>query len=289
MAGVGKNAGNPDRRRSRPQVLTIAGSDSGGGAGIQADIKAIQANGAFAMSVLTSITAQNTKEVTAAFDLPLSIIEAQIDAVFDDFEVAAVKTGMLSSKEIVLKVASLLHSFLSATGSQVPHLVVDPVMISKSGYSLLKPEAVDAVKSDLLPLAALATPNIYEAELLSGMKIKTLREAEEAARRIHRLGCRAVLVKGGHLLEEQGCDLLYDGAAVTLYKGEFIDTPHTHGTGCTYSAAIATQLASGKPLREAVREAKNYVTEAIRHGLAIGHGHGPTDHFYFLPTAGSPA
>jgi hydroxymethylpyrimidine/phosphomethylpyrimidine kinase len=257
-------------------VLTIAGSDSGGGAGIQADIKAIQANGAFAMTVLTSITAQNTKEVTTAFDLPLRVIEAQLAAVFDDFDLSAVKTGMLSSKGIVKRVSLLLRQ------RPVRNLVVDPVMVSKSGYNLLKPDAVALVKSDLLPLAALVTPNIHEAELLSGMKIRNLSDAEEAARKIFAFGCRAVLVKGGHLLEERGCDLLFDGETASVFKGEFIDTPNTHGTGCTYSAAIAAHLARGKPLNRAVQSAKSYVTEAIRHGLPIGHGQGPTDHFYFL-------
>lgn len=266
----------PVKRGELPQILTIAGSDSGGGAGIQADIKAIQANGAFALSVVTAVTAQNTREVTTAFDLPLRVIEAQIEAVFDDFTVSSVKTGMLSSKGIVKRVSLLLKQLA------VKNLVVDPVMISKSGYPLLKPDAVAQVKSELLPLALLATPNVHEAELLSEMKIRKLSEAEEAARRIFTLGCGAVLIKGGHLLEERGSDLLFDGKEITLFKEEFIETPHTHGTGCTYSAAIAAQLGHGKPLKEAVRSAKRYVTEAIRHALPIGHGHGPTDHFYFL-------
>jgi hydroxymethylpyrimidine/phosphomethylpyrimidine kinase len=273
MAGIERS---PEKIRSLPQVLTIAGSDSGGGAGIQADIKAIQANGAFAMSVLTSITAQNTKEVTTAFDLPLRVIEAQFNAVFDDFDLSAVKTGMLSSKGIVKRISFLLKQ------RPVPNLIVDPVMVSKSGFNLLKPDAIALVKSDLIPLAALVTPNIHEAELLAEMKIRNLYEAEEAARKIFTFGCRAVLVKGGHLLEERGCDLLFDGETATVLKGEFIETPHTHGTGCTYSAAIATHLAHGKPLAQAVQSAKAYVTEAIRHALPIGHGHGPTDHFYFL-------
>lgn len=276
MAGLENKKTGDWNRPLPPQVLTIAGSDSGGGAGIQADIKAIQANGAFAMSVLTSITAQNTKAVTTAFDLPLRVIEAQFNAVFDDFDVAAVKTGMLSSKGIVKRVSLLLKQ------RPIRNLIVDPVMVSKSGYNLLKPDAVALVKSELIPLALLVTPNIHEAELLSEMKIKNLGEAEEAARKIFALGCRAVLIKGGHLLEQRGCDLLFDGKTAAVLKGEFIETPHTHGTGCTYSAAIATQLAHGKGLAQAVEAAKAYVTEAIRHALPIGHGHGPTDHFYFL-------
>ena len=258
------------------QVLTIAGSDSGGGAGIQADIKAMSANGVFAMSAITAITAQNTEEVTDVFELPASIIAAQIDAVFNDFDVAAVKTGMLSSVEIVRVVAKLL------TPQKISNLIVDPVMQSKSGHALLKPDAVDALRTELIPLALVITPNIHEAQHLSGMGIKSLADARQAAKILHKLGCRNVLIKGGHLLAEQGTDLLYDGRFFNIYKGDFIDTPHTHGTGCTFASAIAAQVARGNTLPEAVRAAKVYVTEAIRHALAIGHGKGPTNHFYFL-------
>ncbi|MEP6601999.1 MAG: bifunctional hydroxymethylpyrimidine kinase/phosphomethylpyrimidine kinase [Nitrospirota bacterium] len=258
------------------QVLTIAGSDSGGGAGIQADIKAMSANGVFAMSAITTVTAQNTEEVTDVFELPLSIIAAQIDAVFDDFDVSAVKTGMLSSAEIVKVVAKLLKP------QNVTNLVVDPVMIAKSGHRLLKPDAVEALMHELIPLALVVTPNIHEAQQLSGIEIKTLNDARRAAKIIHRLGCRHVLIKGGHLLEDRATDLLYDGRFFELFKSEFIDTPHTHGTGCTFASAIAAHLALGKPLTQAVTAAKAYLTEAIRHGLAIGHGKGPTNHFYFL-------
>jgi hydroxymethylpyrimidine/phosphomethylpyrimidine kinase len=258
------------------QVLTIAGSDSGGGAGIQADIKAMSANGVFAMSAITVITAQNTEEVTDVFELPASIIAAQIDAVFNDFDVAAVKTGMLSSVEIVRVVAKLL------TPQKISNLIVDPVMQSKSGHALLKPDAVDALRTELIPLALVITPNIHEAQQLSGMEIKSLADARQAAKILHKLGCRNVLIKGGHLLAERGTDLLYDGRFFNIYKGDFIDTPHTHGTGCTFASAIAAQVARGNALPEAVRAAKAYVTEAIRHGLAIGHGKGPTNHFYFL-------
>ncbi len=257
-------------------MLAIAGSDSGGGAGIQADLKAMAANGVFGLSVITSITAQNTKGVTAVHDLPISIIEQQFDAVFDDFEIAAVKTGMLSSGKIVEAVARRLRQ------RKVTNLVVDPVMVSKSGAALLKPEAVDKVKTSLIPLALIVTPNIPEAERLSGLEIRTLAVARQAAKVIHKLGCQYVLIKGGHLLVERGTDLLYDGRFFNMYKGEFIETPHTHGTGCTYGSAIAAQLARGKAVAEAVQVAKGYVTEAIRHGLAIGHGKGPTNHFYFL-------
>jgi len=260
-----------------PKALTIAGSDSGGGAGIQADLKAMSANGVFGMSVITSITAQNTKDVTAVYDLPVSVIEAQLDAIFDDFEVTAVKTGMLSSAAIVDAVSRKLLQYKAST------LVVDPVMVAKSGHALLQPDAVERVKAALIPLALLVTPNLHEAERLSGLQIKSLADARAAAKVIHKLGCRHVLVKGGHLLAEKGTDLLYDGRFFTVYKGEFIDTPHTHGTGCTYASAIAAQLAKGKLLPEAVQAAKTYITEAIRHHLAIGHGKGPTNPFYFLP------
>src|SRR6476660_2208716 len=258
------------------QVLTIAGSDSGGGAGIQADIKAMSANGVFAMSVITAVTAQNTEEVTDVFELPASIVAAQIDAVVDDFYVAAVKTGMLSSAAVVEVVARLLRP------QHVANLVVDPVMVSKTGHALLKPEAIDAVKTQLFPLALLVTPNIHEAQQLSGIEINTLADARRAAKIIHGFGCKHVLIKGGHLLTERATDLLYDGRFFNVFKGEFIETLHTHGTGCTYASAIAAHLAHGKSVVDAIQSAKAYVTEAIRHSLAIGHGSGPTNHFYFL-------
>jgi hydroxymethylpyrimidine/phosphomethylpyrimidine kinase len=258
------------------QVLTIAGSDSGGGAGIQADIKAMSANGVFAMSAITAITAQNTEEITEVFELPTSVIAAQLDAVFDDFEVAAVKTGMLSSAEIIATVVKALKP------QQVTNLVVDPVMISKSGHTLLKPDAIETLVRDLLPLALVVTPNVHEAQELSKIEIKSLADARQAAKIIHNLGCKYVVIKGGHLLAEKATDLLYDGRFFSIYKGEFIETPHTHGTGCTFASALAAQLARGKAVPEAVQTAKTYVTEAIRHALAIGHGKGPTNHFYFL-------
>jgi len=259
------------------QVLTIAGSDSGGGAGIQADIKAMSANGVYAMSVITAITAQNTEEVTDVLELPTSVIAAQLDAVFDDFEVAAVKTGMLSSISIVETVARMLKP------QAVVNVVVDPVMISKNGHPLLKPDAMEALKKLLFPLALLVTPNVHEAQQLSGIEIKSLADARRAAKVISGFGCKYVLIKGGHLPAERATDLLYDGRFFNVFKGEFIDTPHTHGTGCTFASAIAAHLARGKSVNDAVQTAKTYLTEAIRHSLAIGHGTGPTNHFYFLP------
>jgi len=257
--------------------LTIAGSDSGGGAGIQADIKAMQANGIFATSVVTAITAQNTTAVTAAFDLPTDLIEAQIDAVFDDFEVAATKTGMLSSAAIIEVVSMKVREHTIAP------LVVDPVMISKSGFALLKPDAIDALRLYLLPLATLVTPNAHEAGLLVRGDVRSELEAREAAEIIAGMGAGAVLVKGGHLDEEpDAVDVLFDGSDFHVFRSPRIDTPHTHGTGCTYAATIAANLAKGYSLVDSVERAKRYVTLAIEHGLAIGSGHGPTDHFYFL-------
>ena len=258
------------------QVLTIAGSDSGGGAGIQADLKAMSANGVYAMSVITAITAQNTEEVTDVFELPTSIIAAQLDAIFDDFDVAAVKTGMLSSTDIIKTVVTLLNP------QQVKNLVVDPVMIAKGGQALLNPDAIDTIKKELFPLALLVTPNVHEAQQLSGIEITSLADARRAAKTIHQFGCANVLIKGGHLASDRATDLLYDGCFFNIYKGEFIDTPHTHGTGCTFASAIAAHIARGKTVPDAVQTAKTYLTEAIRHSLAIGHGKGPTNHFFFL-------
>ena len=256
------------------QILTIAGSDSGGGAGIQADIKAISANGGYAMSAITSVTAQNTVAVTDAFDLPISLIEAQLDAVFTDFEVASVKTGMLSSPAIVEAVARKLKKYKPST------IVVDPVMISKSKFPLLKEEAIDSLKTALIPLATVITPNIYEAELLAQRDIRNTDAAKSAAEAIAELGCHAVLVKGGHLTGNTATDVLFCNGEWSFFEAEWVETENTHGTGCTYSAAIATQLAHGKDLVDAIRTAKTYITGAIQHALDIGHGHGPTNHFF---------
>lgn len=259
------------------QCLTIAGSDSGGGAGIQADLKAFQANGVFGMSAITSITAQNTQRVARAYDLPVDLVLAQLDAVFEDFEVAGLKTGMLSSPEIVEAVAGYLRGLPTR-----PPIVVDPVMVSKSGYPLLVEDAVGRVKADLLPLATVVTPNRREAELLSGVKIESRSSLKEVGRRILDLGPGAVLLKGGHLEEDLAVDYLFEPGAVRSFSALRIDTDTTHGTGCTLSAALCANLARGIGLHDAVERAKDYVTEAIRHGLRIGHGHGPTHHFYFL-------
>ncbi len=267
---------NVSRGRYLPQALTIATSDSGGGAGVQADIKAIAANGVYPLSVLVALTAQNTRGVSAVHALPVSFIHAQIAAVFDDFTIGAVKIGMLYSAEIVAAVAEDLHA------RRVANIVVDPVMTASTGAALLQETAVDALIQRLFPLALLVTPNVFEAERLAQMPIRTIDDARTAAKRIQALGPRAVLLKGGHLAASLATDLFYDGRRFTALHAEFIDRPNTHGTGCIYAAAVAAQIARGRSLLMAVRTAKRYVTEAIRHGLAIGHGAGPTNPLYFL-------
>jgi len=259
-----------------PIVLTIAGSDSSAGAGIQADLKAISANGGYGASVITAITAQNTRGVTAAAEVDLDLIRAQADAVFGDLRVAAVKSGMLASAQVIETVAKILRDH------RPPYYVLDPVMISKTGFPLLRPEAVAALSELLLPLATLVTPNVHEAHALTGMEVKSLADAEAAGRLLVGRGARAVLVKGGHLAEGPATDVLVTPKGVRAFPEARIDARHTHGTGCTFSAAIATQLAHGHALEDAIDRAKAYVTEAIRAGLAIGQGVGPTDHFFYL-------
>jgi hydroxymethylpyrimidine/phosphomethylpyrimidine kinase len=255
-------------------ALTIAGSDSGGGAGIQADLKTFAAHGVYGTTAITAVTAQNTLGVTAVVALPADIITAQIEAVASDIGIDAVKTGMLANAAIVEAVAAALDTL------ELPFVVVDPVMIAKSGDRLLEDDAVAAIKSELLRRAFVVTPNIPEAEVLSGMTIATPADAREAARRIHGLGPGAVIVKGGHLAGPEVIDLIYDGHQFHELRGPRIESRHTHGTGCTFSAAIAANLALGRSLKESAERAKHYVTRAIRHGLAIGHGHGPLDHFW---------
>ena len=259
-------------------ALTIAGSDSGGGAGIQADIKAMQAHGVFAASVVTAVTAQNTQAVLDAFELPLDLIARQMDAAYDDFDVRATKTGMLSSATIIATVAATLRQ------RRVAPLVVDPVMISKGGYSLLRDDAVETLCEQLLPLASLVTPNAREARRLAGFDVDSEAGQEEAAAAIHALGPQAVLVKGGHVDEtgDHAVDVLYDGKRMHAFRAPRIATRNTHGTGCTYASAIAANLARGFSLVESVGRAKRYVTAAIRCAPDIGKGHGPVDHFYFL-------
>lgn len=253
--------------------LTIAGSDSCGGAGIQADLKAFSANGVFGMSVITAITAQNTQGVFAVQDINPDIIQKQIEALFDDIRIDVVKIGMVSSPSTIEIIAKTLQKY------PLPPLVIDPVMISKSGYDLLKPEAKTALIEKLLPLATLITPNLPEAETILGYTIDTVELMKKAAKDLHKIGSKYVLVKGGHL-QNEATDALYDGEEFTLFNSEFIQSNNTHGTGCTLSSAIGANLAKGLSIKEAVKEAKEYVTEAIRNGFALGHGVGALNHFH---------
>ena len=257
------------------KVLTIAGSDSSGGAGIQADLKSFSANGVFGMSVITAVTAQNTQGVFAVQDINVDVIEGQIAAIFDDIEVDAVKIGMVSRSETIRAVAA------GITRYKASNIVVDPVMISKSGYYLLKPDAVEAMVSCLLPLATIVTPNIPEAEEIADMKITSLKDMEAAARIIHSLGPKYVLLKGGHRADD-ATDILFDGQNYHYLTSQRIATKNTHGTGCTLSAAIAANLAKGYNAYEAVSQAKEYITTAIEHSFPIGKGVGPVHHFYTL-------
>lgn len=255
------------------RVCTIAGSDSGGGAGIQADLKTFAAFGTFGMSAITAITAQNTVQVKAAYELPLDLIRQQIEAVVTDIGVDAVKTGMLSSSKVVELVAGAVRQY------ELPNLVVDPVMIAKSGDPLLAPEARKTIKEQLIPLATVITPNLHEAQSLVGYDIRSLEEMETAARDLHRLGCEWVVVKGGHLESSgESVDVIFDGRHMYREQAEYIRTKNTHGTGCTFASAIAAGLAKGHPPLEAIRMAKQFITEAIREGLNLGSGHGPANH-----------
>ena len=251
------------------RVLIIAGSDSGGGAGIQADLKAAAALGAHAMTVITALTAQNTREVRGVHPVPLDFVEQQFAAVAEDIGLDAVKTGMLHSAELVELVAGLLALV------KVP-VVVDPVMVAKGGSRLLDLQAVDAVKTKLLPRATLVTPNLDEAEALLGREVRDRAAMEEAAHDLVSLGADAALVKGGHLTGQPG-DVLFDGKQDYFFSAPRIDTPHTHGTGCTLASAIASLLAQGWDLAPAVQRARLLVRRAITGGLVLGHGHGPVN------------
>lgn len=257
------------------KVLTIAGSDCSGGAGIQADLKTFSAHGVFGMSVIAAVTAQNTQRVIDVQDINPDIIEKQIDAIYEDIEVDAVKIGMLSKCAGVIAVASKAKQY------KMKNMVVDPVMVSKSGYSLMKPDTISVLIKELIPLSTVVTPNIPEAEIISDTKIETLQDMEKAARIIYKMGPKNVLVKGGHLTTD-ATDVLFDGKEFTYYKAQRVNTKNTHGTGCTISSAIASNLALGMSITEAVDGAKKYVTQAIIHSLAIGNGSGPTNHFYEL-------
>jgi hydroxymethylpyrimidine/phosphomethylpyrimidine kinase len=256
------------------RVLTIAGSDSGGGAGIQADLKTFGALGVYGASAITAVTAQNTLEVARIVEIDPAMVAAQIEMVLEDIGVDAVKTGMLASKPIIEAVAAVLGR------ARVPNLVIDPVMVSKTKARLLKEDAVDALKSLLLPLAEIVTPNIPETEVLTGMQVADAESMRAAARRIHDLGPRGVVIKGGHSEGPYVVDLYFDGESFEELRAERVKTRATHGTGCTFSAAIAAYLAHGLPPLEAVARAKEYLTAALQADPGIGKGIGPVNHFH---------
>lgn len=257
------------------KVLTIAGSDSSGGAGIQADLKTFSAHGVFGMSVIAAVTAQNTKEVIDVQNISPDIIGKQIDAIFNDIEVDAIKIGMISEIEGIKVVSKRLREY------KPQNVVLDPVMVSKSGYSLMNPNSVETLIKELIPIVSVVTPNIPEAEIIANIKIKTISDMEKAAKIIYNMGPKNVLIKGGHLTGD-ATDVLYDGENFVYLKNERINTKNTHGTGCTLSSSIASNLALGMNIKEAVENAKKYITTAIEHSLPIGHGSGPTNHFYEL-------
>ncbi|MFP6889939.1 MAG: bifunctional hydroxymethylpyrimidine kinase/phosphomethylpyrimidine kinase [Nitrospinota bacterium] len=262
------------REDGPPVALTIAGSDSGGGAGIQADLKTFSAFGVFGTTVITALTSQNTVGVQGVHAVPIDFIALQFDSVCTDFPVASAKVGMLGTSEVIKIVAK------KATEHSLPHLVLDPVMVAKSGDRLLSEGAIEALLELLFPLAEVITPNIEEAlDLLGIDRIADIEEMKEAARMLHKLGARCVLLKGGHITKG-ALDIFFDGGEPVIFEGRHIDTPHTHGTGCTLSSAIAAGLAQGKPVLEAVGAAKEYIQGAIEHSLALGKGRGPLNHMY---------
>ena len=260
-----------------PIAMTIAGSDSGGGAGIQADLRTFAFHCVHGTSVLTCITAQNTQGVTRVDPMSTEAVSAQCEAVMIDMRVGAIKTGMLLNQEIIKTVAKKLVAF------GFGNVVVDPVMVSRTGAQLLDDDAIKTIRDVLIPLAAIATPNRYEAQILADMQIHTLDDMQTAAQKIHKLGARSVLVKGGGMTDDlKAVDVWFDGDRLEVLQTETINTKHTHGTGCTLSAAIAANLALGKSQFQSVLDAKNYVTEALKYALAIGQGQGPVGHFFPL-------
>ncbi|MGO9021214.1 MAG: bifunctional hydroxymethylpyrimidine kinase/phosphomethylpyrimidine kinase [Syntrophobacteraceae bacterium] len=256
-----------------PRALTIAGSDSSGGAGIQADVKTFSALGVYAMSAIAALTSQNTLGVDGIIEIDPDFISSQIRSVVLDIGVDAVKTGMLSSAAIISRVSSDLKDL------DIQNVVVDPVMVAKSGERLLKADAIEALVSRLFPLALIITPNLHEAETLTGMRVQCADDMMRAAVKLRQFGPQYVVIKGGHL-QGNPVDLLYDGRTFREYPGLRYDTPHTHGTGCTFASAIAAFIAKGSSVEEAVGGAKTYVAGAIAGGLPLGRGHGPVHHFH---------
>ncbi|QFT11459.1 bifunctional hydroxymethylpyrimidine kinase/phosphomethylpyrimidine kinase [Vibrio sp. THAF190c] len=263
---------------STPIVLTIAGSDSGGGAGIQADIKAMSATGSFACSVITAITSQNTQGVSAIFPIPLDHVASQLDAVFSDLNVVAVKVGMLADSNIIKVVADKIKQY------QPKHLVIDPVMVATSGDLLLEQSAISTLKEALIPLADIITPNLPEGAALTGKPVPASEaDMQDMVEELRSLGAKAVLLKGGHLEQDENSnDLLILPASTALISAKRFPTKNTHGTGCTLSSAIASYLAQGNELTQSVELGKRYISEAIAHAdqLNVGQGHGPVNHFY---------
>lgn len=260
-----------------PVALTIAGSDSGGGAGIQADLRTFAFHKVHGTSALTCVTAQNTLGVNRVDALPAAAVVAQIEAVVQDIGVQATKAGMLLNQEIIATVAEQVQRL------QLKNLVVDPVMVSRTGAQLIDDSAIATLRDRLIPLAAIVTPNRYEAQLLSGLTLNTLEDMQAAAQKIYQLGAQAVLVKGGGMMGDlRGVDVWFDGQHLETLTTANIDTKNTHGTGCTLSAAIAANLALGTDLLSATKLAKSYVTTALTHSLEIGQGQGPVGHFFPL-------
>jgi hydroxymethylpyrimidine/phosphomethylpyrimidine kinase len=268
-----------EAEQSVPKALTIAGSDSGGGAGIQADLKTFAAHGVYGASAITAVTAQNTREVIAVAEVPEEIVAAQIDSVLEDIGAGAIKTGMLSSARIVSTVAGRIEAWGIPT-------VVDPVMVSKSGNFLLAPEAVGALKRQLIPASLIVTPNYHEAAALTGIEITNDDDAREAARALADMGARIVVIKGGHR-PGAPIDLVFDGSSFGELTADRIETENTHGTGCTFSAAIAANLALGLGPLESIARAKLYLTEALRTSYRVGGGHSPVNHLFALEPLGS--
>jgi hydroxymethylpyrimidine/phosphomethylpyrimidine kinase len=273
-----------------PRVLIIAGSDSGGGAGIQGDAKTVTCLGGYAATAITALTAQNTKGVFGIHEVPVDFIKQQIELVLSDIGADAIKTGMLHCAEVIQTVAQILTPYLTSPGARgeikgIP-LIVDPVMVAKGGSPLLERNSVESLKLLLIPKAYLITPNIPEAEILSGMKIDTVEDMETAGKALLSLGCHAVLMKGGHLHGNQLTDLLITKDSVTPYYGERIQTTSTHGTGCTLASAIATGIARGMNLQDAVKQARNYVSMAIQTAPKLGSGHGPLNHGHTVKFSG---
>ncbi|MGM0876344.1 MAG: bifunctional hydroxymethylpyrimidine kinase/phosphomethylpyrimidine kinase [Bacillota bacterium] len=257
------------------KALTIAGSDSGGGAGIQADLKTFQELNVFGMSAITAVTAQNTLGVHGVYPLSVEAVVNQIESIGRDLGTNAIKTGMLFSSDIIQAVSECINEF------QWENVVVDPVMIAKGGASLLQNEAVTAMKEHLLPLAMVITPNIPEAEVLADMSIRTLDDRLEAAKRLYQLGAKHVVIKGGHDEGKELVDVLYNGEEFTYFTGKRIATKNTHGTGCTFAAAVTAELANGNSVKRAVATAKDFIQAAIEDDLEIGNGHGPTNHWAY--------